>query len=130
VAQILIFANELIRRGGSRRPSNVGRFADMLTKADRVRIGLPNEPKTHRDRAIDPAECATASKGVPGMMLDFTVGINIAGERRSVTVSAEDALIAALKVKHQKPEATINYVRRSNRRGDRRHPHKSVAGDA
>jgi hypothetical protein len=31
-------------------------------------------------------------------------------------------------VKHEKPEAMINYVRRSNRRGDRRHPHKSVAG--
>jgi hypothetical protein len=43
------------------------------------------------------------------MTLEFTVGINIAGESRSVTVSAEDALIAALKVKHRKPEATINY---------------------
>jgi hypothetical protein len=59
-------------------------------------------------------------------MLEFTVGINVAGERRSVSVSAEDALIAALKVKHEKPEAIINYVRRSNRRGDRRHPHKSI----
>ena len=64
------------------------------------------------------------------MTLEFTVGVNIAGERRTVTVSAEDALIAALKVKHQEPQATINYVRRSNRRGDRRHPHKSVAADA
>jgi hypothetical protein len=64
------------------------------------------------------------------MTLEFTVGINIAGERRTVTVSAEDALIAALKVKHQKPQATINYVRRSNRRGDQRHPHQSVAADA
>jgi hypothetical protein len=64
------------------------------------------------------------------MRLEFTVGINIAGERRNLAVSAEDALIAALKVKHQKPEATINYVRRSNKRDDRRHPHKSVAADA
>jgi hypothetical protein len=63
------------------------------------------------------------------MMLEFTVGINIAGERRSVTVSAEDALIAALKVKHEKPDAAINYVRRRNRRGDRRHPHGSVGVD-
>jgi hypothetical protein len=63
------------------------------------------------------------------MMLEFTVGINIGGESRSLTVSAEDALIAALKVKHQKPQATINYVRRSNRRGDRRHPHESVVAD-
>jgi hypothetical protein len=60
------------------------------------------------------------------MTIEFTVGIKIAGESRSVTVLAEDALIAALKVKHEKPEAMINYVRRSNRRGDRRHPHKSV----
>jgi hypothetical protein len=44
------------------------------------------------------------------MTLEFTVGINIAGERRSVTVLAEDALIAALKVKHEKPEAMINYA--------------------
>ena len=64
------------------------------------------------------------------MTLEFTVGVNIAGERRTVTVSAEDALIAALKVKHQEPQATINYVRRSNRRGDLRHPHRSVAADA
>ncbi len=64
------------------------------------------------------------------MMLEFTVGMNIAGVRRSVTVSAEDALIAALKVKFQKPEATINYVRRSNRRGDRRHPHESAVAEA
>jgi len=64
------------------------------------------------------------------MTLEFTVGVNIAGERRTVTVPAEDALIAALKVKHQEPQATINYVRRSNRRGDRRHPHRSVAADA
>jgi hypothetical protein len=64
------------------------------------------------------------------MALEFTVGINIGGERRTVTVSAEDALIAALKVKHRNPQATINYVRRSNRRGDQRHPHESVAADA
>ena len=60
------------------------------------------------------------------MTLEFTVGLNIDGERRTVTVAAEDALIAALKVKHQKPEAMINYVRRGNRRGDRRHPHGAV----
>jgi hypothetical protein len=64
------------------------------------------------------------------MMPEFTVGMNIAGVRRSVTVSAEDALIAALKVKHKNPEATINYVRRSNRRGDRRHPHESAVAEA
>ena len=60
------------------------------------------------------------------MALEFTVGINIAGERQSVNVEAEDALIAALKVKHERPDAMINYVRRRNKRGDRRHPHVSI----
>jgi hypothetical protein len=39
-----------------------------------------------------------------------------------MVVDAEDALIAALKVKAERPEATIMYVRRLNRRGDTRHP--------
>ena len=45
------------------------------------------------------------------MMLEFTAGINTAGKRESVTVAAEDALIAALKVKYERPDAVINYVR-------------------
>jgi hypothetical protein len=49
------------------------------------------------------------------MMLEFTVGVNIAGKHESVTVAAEDALIAALKVKCERPDAMINYVRRRNR---------------
>jgi hypothetical protein len=61
------------------------------------------------------------------MRLEFTVGINIAGKRHSVTVPAEDALIAALKVKCEQPEAMINYVRRRNKRGDVRHPHDAFA---
>ncbi len=42
-------------------------------------------------------------------------------------VRAEDALIAALKVKAERPEATITYVRRLNRRGDARHPPHRLA---
>ena len=64
------------------------------------------------------------------MPLEFTVGINIAGKRQSVTVAAEDALVAALKVKHERPDAVINYVRRRNRRGDVRHPHEAIIADA
>jgi hypothetical protein len=37
-------------------------------------------------------------------------------------VDAEDALIAALKVKAERPDAIITYVRRQNRRGDARNP--------
>lgn len=44
------------------------------------------------------------------------------GKADRVVVDAEDALIAALKVKSERPEASITYVRRQNRRGDARHP--------
>jgi len=53
-------------------------------------------------------------------------GINIAGKPECVTVAAEDTLIAALKVRSERPDATINYVRRRNKRGDLRHPHGSI----
>jgi hypothetical protein len=51
------------------------------------------------------------------MTTQFTVGLKIGGKPQSVTVTAEDALIAALKVKHEKPDAVINYVRKRNARG-------------
>jgi hypothetical protein len=60
----------------------------------------------------------------------FTVGINLAGTRHSVTVVAEDALVAALKVKLDQPNAAINFVRRCNKRGDLRHPHDAMAAHA
>ena len=43
-----------------------------------------------------------------------------------LTIDAEDALLAALKIKLENPEALITYVRKSNRRGDRRHPHEAL----
>jgi len=60
------------------------------------------------------------------MTTKFTVGVKVRGKTQCVTVAAEDALIAALKVKHEMPEAAINYVRKRNERGDRRHPHLDV----
>jgi hypothetical protein len=62
-------------------------------------------------------------------MLEFTVGMNLGGRSRTVTVEAEDALITALKVKHENPNAVINYVRKSNKRGDLRHPQKQLTDD-
>ena len=40
------------------------------------------------------------------------------GKTGHVVVDAEDALVAALKVKLQRPEALITYVRHQNERGD------------
>ncbi|MEQ8371123.1 MAG: hypothetical protein RIE31_07790 [Alphaproteobacteria bacterium] len=60
-------------------------------------------------------------------MICYAIGLNTAGHTNCVTVEAEDALIAALKAKHEHPSATITYVRKANSRGDRRHPHRSLA---
>jgi hypothetical protein len=57
------------------------------------------------------------------MTLRYAVGIRVRNKPDQITVDAEDALIAALKVKTTHPEAAITYVRKRNARGDRRHPH-------
>ena len=57
------------------------------------------------------------------MTLRYAVGIRIRNKTDQVAVEAEDALIAALKVKAAHPDAAITYVRKRNVRGDRRHPH-------
>ena len=65
-------------------------------------------------------------ENVPG---HYTVGLVAKGKADRVAVDAEDALIAALKVKTEHPDATITYVRRQNRRGDARHPSHSLTGN-
>jgi hypothetical protein len=57
----------------------------------------------------------------------YMVGTKTEGKTSSVTVEAEDALIAALKAKQTNPAAMITYVRKHNARGDRRHPHTEVS---
>ena len=56
--------------------------------------------------------------------MQFTVGFKERERTGHLSMEAEDALIAALKVKMQRPEAVITYVRRLNRRGDKRHPER------
>jgi hypothetical protein len=52
----------------------------------------------------------------------YAVGMKLATKSQHIVLEAEDALVAALKVKSEKPDAMITYVRRQNRRGDARHP--------
>ena len=61
------------------------------------------------------------------MTLEYAVGISIGDKHKSVKVKAEDALIAALKVKHENPSAKIIYVRKRNKRGDIRHQSNDIA---
>jgi hypothetical protein len=60
-------------------------------------------------------------------LMQFAVGYKLQGTTGHVVVDAEDALIAALKIKAQRPEALIIYVRRQNKRGDTRHPAHGLA---
>jgi hypothetical protein len=57
----------------------------------------------------------------------YIVGLRYKARAHALTIEAEDALIAALKAKHAKPDATITYVRKTNRRGDYRHPHAGLS---
>jgi hypothetical protein len=54
------------------------------------------------------------------------VGLKLQMRSKVLTIDAEDALVAALKIKLENPEALITYVRKSNQRGDRRHPHEAL----
>jgi hypothetical protein len=74
---------------------------------------------TSHDGASEAAEAAGA------MTLRYAVGVRVGNKADQIAVEAEDALIAALKVKAARPEAAITYVRKQNVRGDRRHPHSS-----
>ncbi|HEX5999612.1 MAG TPA: hypothetical protein VFZ16_09480 [Hyphomicrobiaceae bacterium] len=54
--------------------------------------------------------------------MQYTVGLKLKSKAEHTQVEAEDALIAALKVKSMHPDAQLTYVRPANRRGDARHP--------
>jgi hypothetical protein len=56
----------------------------------------------------------------------FAVGFKLQDKTGHVIVEAEDALVAALKVKMERPQALITYVRRPNKRGDTRHPMRGL----
>ncbi len=62
--------------------------------------------------------------------MQFAVGFRIRGKTGHVVVDAEDALIVALKVKMQRPEALIAYVRQKNKRGDARHPVRQLSSES
>jgi hypothetical protein len=61
--------------------------------------------------------------------VEFAVGFELKAKTDHIVVDAEDALIAALRVKTERPEVVIMYVRPQNRRGDARHPSHALAED-
>jgi len=59
-------------------------------------------------------------------MTSYIVGLRHKTRSQVLTIEAEDALVAALRAKLENPEAIITYVRKSDRRGDYRHPHQGL----
>jgi hypothetical protein len=85
---------------------------------DPIAVGRPTSTEEPQARPVN-AKARTSKRNI-GMR--FTVGLKMKGKVDHLVVDAEDALIAALKVKAERPEALIMYVRPQNRRGDARHP--------
>lgn len=80
------------------------------------------EGPTGTEAAARPVSAKARTGGKRDAGMRFTVGLKLKGKVEHLIVDAEDALIAALKVKTERPEALIMYVRPQNRRGDARHP--------
>ena len=57
-------------------------------------------------------------------MTEYTVGLRLGKRSAVLTIEAAGGLFAALTALLHHPEALISYVRKSNRRGDRRNPHR------
>ena len=118
-------AAERPRAGTRRKKSDRNEREKMLDQAiemtfpasDPIAIGRP----TSTEKPARPRS-AEAPGGGKRLGIQFTIGLKMGGSAQHRVVDAEDALIAALKVKCEHPEALILYVRRQNRRGDARHP--------
>ena len=87
--------------------------------SDPIAVGRATSTEAQQDRPLS-AKASREDRRAVGMR--FTVGLKLKGKVNHFVVDAEDALIAALKVKCEQPEALIMYVRPQNRRGDARHP--------
>jgi hypothetical protein len=59
-------------------------------------------------------------------MTTYTVGLRLQTRTKALTIESEDALLAALRSSSRISEAHTTYVRKLNRRGDRRHPHEAL----
>jgi len=60
------------------------------------------------------------------IMTSYVVSLRQKTRSKVLTIEAKDALVAALRDKHENPDGEITYVRKYNRRGDHRHPHEGL----
>ena len=108
------------------------RIIDLYTEVPESTFDLEDAGSDHSETNLvrdhlahmgwTPTNVCPKVNGRGGVPVQFTVGLKLKGKTDHIAVDAEDALIAALKVKTEHPEAVITYVRQQNRRGDARHP--------
>ena len=109
------------------REKKLDQAIDMTFPAsDPIAVGRPTSTEAQQGRPLS-AKARGGDQRVVGMR--FTVGLKLKGKVHHLVVDGEDALIAALKVKCEQPDALIMYVRPQNRRGDARHPPLARARD-
>ena len=97
------------------------------------RVSMACSASRYGNHSGSPGEgyCATLLNiGSGRAKVQFAVGFRFQGKTGHVVVDADDALIAALKVKIQRPEALIAYVRQQNKRGDTRHPMRRLSNES
>jgi hypothetical protein len=87
--------------------------------SDPIAVGPPTGTEAQEGRPVS-GKARSGDQRAVGMR--FTVGLKLKGKVHHLVVDGDDALIAALKVKCEQPDALIMYVRPQNRRGDARHP--------
>ena len=115
---LLTIAHLCMRRARSVRRGATTPRHEKKTQLARKVWSMPAHARSQPNLALRKAK----------MSWQFTVGLRVKRNADRIVVDAEDALIAALKVKAERPEATIMYVRRLNRRGDTRHPPHTLTG--
>ena len=107
------------------------RIVGLVSIGDMVKHQLAECQHEHKAMREYIARLSYPQKiGRRGALMQFTVGFKLKGKTDHIAVDAEDALIAALKVKTEHPEAVITYVRQQNRRGDARHPPHALVENA
>ena len=94
-------------------------------------------PKLHEGDRQTPESFCTITPDLMNPNSNYYLAINTgfpnsfdkANNHDGTLLDAEDALIAALKVKMQRPEALIAYVSQQNKRGDTRHPMRRLSSE-
>ena len=94
-------------------------------------------PKLHEGDRQTPESFCTITPDLINPNSNYDLAINTgfpnsfdrANNHDGTLLDAEDALIAALKAKMQRPDALIAYVSQQNKRGDTRHPMRRLSSE-